>query len=404
VDEDELRRQVRDALGEDLPDPLWKLLRQDGYLNVQSEAELSDLVDRATTLRQLFSSRPMQSQRRRAQPGSHERFLAPRLTKNEALRERALAEYFAKEASGLPEVERFRSEVLGGELLSEEEAERFLDSPALRMFPLKMLLDEEVPIRQHTAEIVEQQGGRRSGRYRATVRVTPPGAEIVLRASNLRDPVYSAREGTGTRFSKVWAKESYPIQVHYWPGSVIAELMDAAGAVERHDYERWERHAAWFILTGVIPRRMALTTSVTMTMRSHSRRAHVTVRAEPWVSASSVLAMYRQSQKDLLGRHNRPLSERRLQLFRFVTASSEPGERPHWRPLMQRWNRRFRRWQYSDARNFSRDYWMTARQLLFSRYRMAGVVARVASAPDEQTGTEIDGDDSADTDERSIDD
>jgi hypothetical protein len=134
-------------------------------------------------------------------------------------------------------------------------------------------------------------------------------------------------------------------------------------------------------------------------------RGTITLTAEPWVPAETVLRYYREMQKDVLeGRDNRPLSARSLALFRFVTeqvrntvpeverpdyeaffdsdgevdvtppeeelqASKRVG-RPSWRALQQRWNRRYsdQKWRYRDVRNFRRAFLNAARVMLSSPY------------------------------------
>jgi hypothetical protein len=134
-------------------------------------------------------------------------------------------------------------------------------------------------------------------------------------------------------------------------------------------------------------------------------RGTITLTAEIWVPAETVLRYYREMQKDVLeGRDNRPLSARSLALFRFVTEQvrnavpevekpdyeaffdSEdevdvaPSEeelqasklvgRPSWRALQQQWDRRYSdpKWRYEDVRNFRRAFVKAALVMLSSPY------------------------------------
>jgi len=58
---------------------------------------------------------------------------------------------------------------------------------------------------------------------------------------------------------------------------------------------------------------------------------------EPWISEETVRRAYRSVQ---LG-DNRPLERKCLAAFLFVTAHTEPGEKPKWAELTRRWNKRF---------------------------------------------------------------
>jgi hypothetical protein len=82
--------------------------------------------------------------------------------------------------------------------------------------------------------------------------------------------------------------------------------------------------------------------------------------------------MYRRAQNEFLGRHNRPISERRLELFRYVNARTSDPERKTapWRALMEEWNHAHLEWSYGDVRNFARDYWNAFRLILFPKYAM----------------------------------
>jgi hypothetical protein len=134
-------------------------------------------------------------------------------------------------------------------------------------------------------------------------------------------------------------------------------------------------------------------------------RGTITLTAEPWVPAETVLRYYREMQKDVLeGRDNRPLSARSIALFRFVTeqgrsavpeveasdygaffdSNGEVGMvtsedelqapklvgRPSWRALQERWNARCSdpKWHYKDIRNFRRAFLSAARVMLRPPY------------------------------------
>jgi hypothetical protein len=48
------------------------------------------------------------------------------------------------------------------------------------------------------------------------------------------------------------------------------------------------------------------------------------LEAAPWVSAKTVARAYRSAQRRILHRDNRPIKEKNLKLFRFVTERLEP--------------------------------------------------------------------------------
>ena len=127
--------------------------------------------------------------------------------------------------------------------------------------------------------------------------------------------------------------------------------------------------AAWFVLTGAEPEFVRTTASVRL--GSQFQLGQVVIKADAWVSAATVTAAFRQAQKRLLGRHNRPISERRMELFRFVNRHRDAAdELPSWRQLFSDWNSQRRTWPYKNVRNFSRDYWSAARLLMFPDYEI----------------------------------
>lgn len=78
----------------------------------------------------------------------------------------------------------------------------------------------------------------------------------------------------------------------------------------------------------------------------------------PWVSAPSVMKLYRMYQKLVLQRENRPPREYRLQLFDFVSERRHRGE--SWREIQEAWNKAHPDLAYVPEairiRNFQRDF------------------------------------------------
>jgi hypothetical protein len=168
------------------------------------------------------------------------------------------------------------------------------------------------------------------------------------------------------------------------PNSVLGRIRRLADTLVK-SYPWFEVDAAWFVLTGEVPCVAPMSWSVKS--RSHvpalsddsgdAAFTHtlITLTVEPWISADTVLAVYGDIQRYLLGKDNRPVGSKNLALFRFVTekvgpASLSPGERRLLAPkLLTEWNRQHPKWTYGhDTRTFWRDYNSVRKSLINPRY------------------------------------
>jgi hypothetical protein len=367
MDEGELKDWLRHELKQPVPDWVWDLLRDDGFLHAEDEAERDDLLRRTRRLMQVTAPTVA---RRRPRPGiTGERSTRPRLTDRETLRTRAVSEYFAKEAANTPKVRRFRAEVLGNVLLDDDQAQGFLGSEALRHFPAERFVAAGVPIVGHHSEILSTKISVRE-KYTLIMRLSPPGAEWTFERPLPSTDQLSWSEGRPLGEEQFSVGEGWrEIDVPYWSGSVIWRLREDARAFEFRSYPWSVDQAIWFMLTGKAPIVYPLTARVARRLGTHSNRVTINISAEPWISAKSIESFYRDLQQELLGRANRPISELRLLLFRFVVEQvDDAGDHPTWRIMMERWNKHFPKRKYTDVRNMARDYWSAARLIAFPRF------------------------------------
>lgn len=139
------------------------------------------------------------------------------------------------------------------------------------------------------------------------------------------------------------------------------ELERASERVARNFH--WNQvQAKVFIMTGRVPLISAVSVGHQRMWAKHFTHFRVTIEVEPWVSPQTVLRVYRDSQRELLGRQSRQLSERNLTLFHFITDRIPVNaKKTAWRAMMTEWNRAHPDWEYGDARHFARDYHRTGR-------------------------------------------
>jgi hypothetical protein len=344
-----LRKQV----DEPIPEDVIALLREDHYFTDEGDDALELLLRRAHRLLQMTVKTRREKLARTALPSPSERELR-NLARSDVMRRDAISEYSAMDASTRIEVKRFRGDVLGGELLNDREALRFLESPAAQAFSVSALRTAGIDPVRHEAELLKEQGDPQKS-YHAAVRAN--GSTLEFSSTGSERNEWQVRLGGRL------------LSLRVWDGSVIHDLRRVASILR---YTWREGEAEWFILTGRTPVLSALAHSYDIHVASHGNRAVINLRVDAWVSAERVLALYRELQKAILrNRHNRPISERRLTLFRFVTEhADDEGEIPPWRTLLPEWNQRHKKWTYKNVRNFSRDYWAAARLLLFPKYNL----------------------------------
>lgn len=107
-----------------------------------------------------------------------------------------------------------------------------------------------------------------------------------------------------------------------------------------------------------------LTSKVTMSWGKGPPLWNITLTAAPWVSAKEVERAYRDVQRKVIGKDNRPLSPRSIAVFRFVEevyrSAGEAGKLS-WRKLLALYNEKYPEehelhFKDTDPRNFQRTY------------------------------------------------
>ncbi len=379
MDEHELRVGLAKRLKvSEVPPPLWDDLVEEGYVRealAGGRDERGDLERVAR--RRLALARALGGRETTPRTVST---VHPKPVVGEYEMERALAtgEAVALEAAREPRVRQFRRRFLGGGPLLVPEARRLLASPAAQLLPRDAFERRGIPIIGHRSEIV----GR-------TARLGDDGfvaVEVVLRVmwsggeheETVRQTVPPTQFGRGPALAFVdETGERYEVEV--WPRSVLDRLRELAEWVTK--WYGWEREAAaWFVLTDDPPIRAPLEGGIAARLYPTHQDYRVTLVVEPWVPADAVLRAYRDAQRDLLGRENRPLAARNLALLRFVVGEKRnegrkpERERQHlpWAWLMARWNETHPEAHYTEERLFARDVGRARRAVLFPDYHLAG--------------------------------
>jgi hypothetical protein len=390
---------------DDVPNVVWNnLLRRKLVQDVEKgDLDWKDLLFEARvqleTYRETLEEEDAQDS---AQPNPRikepSKEIEPKLGAYEQNRAEALGEYIALRASLDSHVRYFRKVVLGGELLTLEQARTFVQSAANQCFDITWFVERRISMSEHYSHVysdgwaIDEDGVE--CRF-DDIYVDPPG-------EGFRKVTYEPLDFSHRDILSVRYLEEIPVEV----GSVLDVLRKVSGRLVEHSGYPWGvPEAAWFVLTGEATPVVALAGRIDTFPGEVMWHGTITLTAETWVPAETVLRYYREMQNDVLeGRDNRPLSARSLALFRFVTEQLRntvpevekpdyevffdsdgevdvtPSEEelqasklvgaPSWRALQQRWNGQCsdQKWRYEDVRNFRRAFVNAAQVMLSPPY------------------------------------
>jgi hypothetical protein len=403
--EEQLRAQLAERLGqESVSNVHWELLEYRGHvkdaLDIGSKAAIEDLVEAARALREyaelmegVAPSKERMKARHKRRSREHR---APEVDDDEARyaveRAATLGEYLSLRASLHPDVRRFRDKVLEGKLLTPQEAQAFIESPANSRFSPDYLKEKGVPLVRHSARFLEhgtRPEGDNSERFVEfeSIHIDPPGDTFVAQLpvsvafddlAKVRLPADTQQIAGGEPYSRMVPIDEYAY-VSVYPGSVLDYLGWLGLRLSEHFCSAWdEAQAAWFVLTGEnsLPRSMAghydSATGEDLTYGT------ITLTVEPWAPANAVARFYQHLQQDVLGQRSRAPSLRNLAVFRFVTSELKDslvnaGELediehlPPWPEFKRRWNAMNRSkpsWTYKHLSKFQRDYYRGGRAIV----------------------------------------
>jgi len=309
--------------------------------------------------------------------------------------------YFGWKASRLPEVMQFRNEVLGGRLLSREQAGALLNSYAARFLSPRHLSELGVPLHEHAAEIVE--GYREIGSEdkiddRVSIRIDPPGLTLRLRYADFG--AGSAGEDYLTRREKregvtlapytlplpdivLGAAEAddpesnvEPILIgnlntaerpsEVWPGSLVDRIHSLSEVLATvfgwpsrvTELPAWSPQmrkdaAAMFLLTDAVPSTRPIVVRTASQRGSTLGMRRVELSIAPWVSDQDVVRAYRRAQRASIDKRNKWPKPKTREVVRFVLRRRRPNgyKKPSWPVLHDEWNREHPDDRFEDYRH-----------------------------------------------------
>ena len=253
-------------------------------------------------------------------------FVEIELDERERSHAEALKHYLVRRAATLPEVQEFRDDVLGGDLLTPEQAENFLRAEELK---------------DRSEEELSSYAGYVYGLDREELKehVIPPhpkdgyfSEESAYYREELVSPFWfrDDNKAIGLRDLSLYLASVYP----------------------------WEpEDAAWFVLTGEPPE------VVSVRLSYHPRRGVFSLTFAPWISEPTLRQAYRKVRDRAHGgKGNRQPGEKALAVLRFVSERTPPEKKPKWTELMKIWNSKCRDgeyppdWEFSAVSTFRNTY------------------------------------------------
>ena len=411
--EEELYRRANER--RKISEQSWVYLEDKGYVGEALEEPFDEEMVQYIIKEYDKLPRDLPATRSRAKPeGGTKEVLSAAPSPEEAERATAFEEYLTYVANFDRDLHRFRIRVLSNRLLTAEQARSLVQSPATRFFGDGWFefWGGSIPLTGHRATL-ESYRREREGqkvRHRAAVSVDPPGiTEIAERWT--QEPAHKVirkrpNDDVGNGEPLSFVNEEGRVQVSWvWEGSLLDKLRRLSEKLAQR-YFWQDAQATMFVLTGEIPARPSLQVSYKQKNAGVGSKAlkvsqgMVILEIAPWVSAKTVERAYRSAQKRILRRHNRPIKEKNLRLFRFVTERLEPtglyedggprfppGEegdtedeliaygayekKPTGRELVREWDAQpwvqDNDWTYgADTRRFWRDYQKTKMRLAYS--------------------------------------
>jgi hypothetical protein len=386
-----VRRELARKLGRRaIPEKAWQVLREH-YEDLLAAAWIQGDWDEEVWKDLLRAVKPLCDMA--SNEGGHQREnrerIPAQLRISEIERSRIFSEYVAQVAADAPTVRRFRGRILSDGLLTPEQARTLLRSPVTAHWPADQFADFQVPFVGHNHR-VKVRGRDETGPY-SLIEITSTQAGVTRRIRDRRplepgpwevtdvpeDARSHVRVARKVKWYNVLPFPGEDGQIHrvLVRGSSVLGYLHKQVVRLLKDYPWFESDAVWFILTGETP------WVVPMTWRARARgtgstpddgfsHGLVTFTVEPWVPADTVHQVYQEIQKELLGKHNRPVGPKNRTLFSFVTerigpVSLPPNEKRRVAPeLIAEWDKRCPHWAYGkDTRTFWRDYNLARRQI-----------------------------------------
>lgn len=336
LSEDEIRAKVEAKTGK-LPEPIWRLLCEDGNVSDVEQADCEkdredffrDLLDRTKQLVRTFGNQPVTVAVDSEEKHDDSRYVS---------RTNAVSALLANHARNREDVQEFRREVLGGRVLSAEELQRWIE------------VNRQEPEAQDWFKKRKQVAKRKYKRLEAARKAG-------------RSYSFSGR-CEALRYVKPGERESNSV-----PVAAVGKLWRLKRLVSAlvKDYPWDEEQAVLLALTDIAP---FATASVTTNFGSFPTMPGITLGFPAWYSEADVGRLYWHARKQLRYAKMPAISRRISRLIQFVCEKKKSWE--SWEACRREWNEypdTPKEWQYNTYKRMASDFARAEKSLMHPKIK-----------------------------------
>lgn len=307
-----------------IPDEVWEALvrMQIAEVALGNEGDLDYVEEKLRPLLDLYGA----GQSRKARP--------TRTPKEETLppdeRLLALSEVLAVQAARRPDVQAFRQEVLGGQLLQPKNIPAWIKERAAEDSEPEMLLTVTAVVSKDA--------------------LPPVGAPAQEQLAAAQRAVAAGRPlSYGEKHATLSYPENGAAQVAFIAyGGVLWRLKGIAEALAR-EYGWQEAQAVAFILAGSVP----LASRGRVQLKWTKSGPRIVLEIDPRLSRTEVARLYGRWRGYVFQGADKPIERKAGRLAVFAEEYRDSGL--SWRQLMALWNQRYPEWPYHTPVHFARD-------------------------------------------------
>ena len=257
----------------------------------------------------------------------------------------------AKEAAASQEVGRFRNDVLEDDLLTYEQARDLLSSTAAALFSIEELRERGVPLRKHTAVVIDDTSWREGDwrHRRTTVSVDPPGVTL-SKERRYKTP--------GVRYLHYMTEDGFVESARVLQGSLLDELRRVSESLVLR-YPHWqEAQATRFVLSGWYPELSPVIGEIDYEKKT------LVLRVRAYVSGETVGRCHRQLRRAVWVGDTHLKTAKGIAVWLFVEGQRDSeGKLPLWPELLRRWNAAHPKERYSDKSGLRKIYRRARREI-----------------------------------------
>jgi len=351
--EEDIKGAVEKKLGRKVIEVIWKVLKEDGYI----EEVLEGYEDAFNSLlRRYRVEEEVYLEGARAGAGIYgaQRLFPPPQKEDSPITKAdiVLSKLLAAEVSKLPFVKQFRREVLNGNLIQPGEIERWIQTTKEEDGPPT----QYVKIRAKNIDVTIDKGSW----WPLKIMPTFEADDVV----GIEHEFLSYPSKTG------WV-ERVPINVD----GILGRLKSVARRIIEYYCPAWqEAQTVAFVLTGQVPIIPRVRYSVNVTFSGGP--CWVTLKFDARITPQDLAREYSKIRRKIMGNsHAKPLTKKHQELAVFA---AEHKDGLTWEKLMHKWNEKFPKWAYKNYRLFCRDAIGAINRLLNGKVNYASLLGSEA--------------------------